>query len=151
MRLVTQIVAPSCARSKGAMGKTFEIADMPALTLEMHHKLRLLERDLRLALDDCDGIFAGPIKTLTACSVGHPSEMLRFHTDRAPPHRSVDFSQLHLQRRHRRSHLRRIRPQSHGDLAGYPDLSSLRRSLGRERTCPARLKRARTLCGAFRV
>jgi enoyl-[acyl-carrier-protein] reductase (NADH) len=90
LRLVTQIVAPSCARSKGAMGKTFEIADMPALTLEMHHKLRLLERDLRLALDDCDGIFPGPIKTLTACSVGHPSEMLMFHTDRAPPHRSVD-------------------------------------------------------------
>jgi DNA-binding XRE family transcriptional regulator len=35
------------------MGKTFELSDMPALTLEMHNKLRALERDLRLALGNC--------------------------------------------------------------------------------------------------
>ncbi len=35
------------------MGKTFEVSDMPPLTLEMHGKLRAMEKDLRLALSRC--------------------------------------------------------------------------------------------------
>jgi hypothetical protein len=41
------------AQIKGAMGKRFEIADMPALTREMHAELRSLGRGLEKAFNEC--------------------------------------------------------------------------------------------------
>ncbi len=73
-----------------------------------------------------NAISAGPIKTLAARGVGDLGEMLKAHSDRAPPppqrrparsrRRSPVFGQRPLLRHHRRSHVRRLRLQHHGVL-----------------------------------
>jgi hypothetical protein len=52
-RLDTLIVTPLLCRCKGAMGKTFEVSDMPALSREFHDELRGIEHQFGKALSRC--------------------------------------------------------------------------------------------------